>query len=153
VFKKNKPYQLTELSKLQHSITMIDMTLPGGGLSSVLVLKFSGTYGHGSEGNPDADYIHAITAGACALEFPDAVVFDLSAMAYEWGERIASVFDFPLGPGGGGAGAVRIVSGPKNHKALVSLKPFYEVAAAGKEILATNLEQALESLARELKSK
>lgn len=153
MFKKSKPYQITELSKLQHSVTMIDMTLSSGGLSSVLLVKFGGVYARGSAGNPDADFILAITAGACALELPDAVVFDLSAMAYEWGERIASVFSFPLGPGGAGARAVRIVSGPKSHAGLVTLKPFFEDAAAGKEILASGLDAALESLARELRTK
>lgn len=153
MFKKNKPYQLTDLSKLQHAVMMIDMTLSSGGLSSVLVVKFSGAYRRGSDGSADGDFILTITAGACALELPDAVVFDLSAMSYEWGERIASVFSFPLGPGGGGARAVRIVSGPKSHAALVTLKPFFEDAAEGKEILASSLDQALESLARELRTK
>src|ERR1700759_3484726 len=104
------------------------MTLSSGGICSVLVLKFSGDYGDDdSDGDSDSDFIQAITAAACTLEVPDAVIFDLSAMSYDEGESLARNFSFPLGPEGGGARAVRIVSGPKSHDGLVELKQSYEL--------------------------
>jgi len=59
----------------------------------VLVIRFEGTYRIGSEGNPDAAFMVAIgNAGVYAFN-PDAIITDLSALTYEWGDEMAGVMD------------------------------------------------------------
>ncbi len=58
---------------------------------SVVILAFTGTYGHGSGGNRDARFIDAIKAGALAALSPHGIVWDFREMGYEWGDRIMTV--------------------------------------------------------------
>jgi len=68
----------------------------------VLVLKFAGTYRHGSAGNPDATAMFARARSALAAWHPDALVFDFRALDYRWGDGMLRVVgiesDFPDTP-------------------------------------------------------
>lgn len=59
----------------------------------VMVLKFVGDYQVGSRGNPDADFMVAILGAALSRLGPDAVVFDLTELAYQWGNSLLRIFD------------------------------------------------------------
>ena len=56
-----------------------------------LILEFSGTYGSGSAGNDDADFIEMIRVAALTVLHVHAIVYDFRNMDYEWGNRIWSV--------------------------------------------------------------
>jgi hypothetical protein len=59
---------------------------------SVMVVRFEGVYRIGSGGNSDATFMVAMgNAGVEAFE-PDAIIIDLSSLAYEWGDMMDSVF-------------------------------------------------------------
>lgn len=58
----------------------------------VLVIKYSGTYGLGSAGNADATYMSAMGKAAIEAWEPNAVIFDLQELDYEWGDRLEYVF-------------------------------------------------------------
>lgn len=64
-------------------------SLPGG---EALVMKFIGTYGYGAGGNGDARYMVAMTRAAIEFCEPDALIFDLSELRYEWGDMLEAVF-------------------------------------------------------------
>ena len=55
---------------------------------AALLLEFSGSYGHGSGGYDDADFIAASKAAALEILDVHAVVFDFGGMSYEWGNRL-----------------------------------------------------------------
>jgi hypothetical protein len=58
----------------------------------ILVVKYVGTYPHGSAGNDDAQFLYAMAkAGVAAFE-PWGVIHDLSDLGYEWGDRLDIVF-------------------------------------------------------------
>lgn len=93
----------------------------------VLVVKVSGCYRPGSQGNPDARYIRAmVTAGLIAYD-PVCLILDFSQLEYTWGNSLLGVFqdvdtlmndpEEPEAP----AFPVFIVSGPDCHHALLSL--------------------------------
>src|SRR5262249_18205496 len=87
-----------ELSRLQYRI--FACALGGKHNPTVLVLKFSGVYGIGSEGNGDADFMRVITRAATSAWHCDAVVFDLRELTYEWGDAIWRVFGRGVQPSG-----------------------------------------------------
>lgn len=83
-------HRFEELSHLQYRV----FTCQVGGKHdpTILVLKFSGAYGIGSEGNCDATLMQAITNAALSTWYSHAIVFDLREMRYEWGDAIWRVF-------------------------------------------------------------
>lgn len=68
----------------------------------ILVIQFIGTYPIGSEGNDDAQFMCAMAkAGIEAFE-ADGVIYDLSQLHYEWGDRLEMLFAIgPPEPAGG----------------------------------------------------
>jgi hypothetical protein len=79
-----------DLSQLRYQIFTCEL---GGEHSPiVLVLAFSGTYGDGTLGNGDADYMRVITQAALSLWDVHGVVFDLRELRYCWGNGIWAVF-------------------------------------------------------------
>jgi hypothetical protein len=82
-------FDLQALSQLSYRIRVCKFE--GKWNPSALILEFSGTYGRGSQGNADADFIAAIKAAALAILHVEAVVYDFREMAYEWGNRIWDV--------------------------------------------------------------
>lgn len=88
-------HRFDELSNLEYRVFL--GVLEGEHNRTALVLKFTGTYGIGSAGRRDADFMQAITEAALAAWRCDAVIFDLREMAYEWGDDIWRVFGHGLG--------------------------------------------------------
>jgi hypothetical protein len=100
----------------------------------LLVIRYEGTYGHGSAGNEDAQFMYAMArAGVDAFE-PWGVIHDLSALAYEWGDLLERVFT--VGPRDEGAellgaifgtstpspaGQPAVVVGPRCEEAIRTL--------------------------------
>ncbi len=94
---KISEFRLFEISKLKHRAFVAEF---GGKWNpAALILEFCGTYGHGSIGNDDADFIHMIRSGATAILNVEAVVYDFRNMDYEWGNRIWNVLPCPRGEG------------------------------------------------------
>lgn len=80
----------------------------------ILIVHFSGKYGFGSQGNPDAEHMRSSAVAAIDLWEPDALVLDLTQLHYEWGDLI----DIAIG---GYAPPTAIVVGPNCREALASL--------------------------------
>lgn len=83
-------HRFDELSNLQYRVFL--GVLEGEHNRTVLVLNFTGTYGIGSKGRRDADFMQAITEAALTAWNCDAVIFDLREFAYEWGNNIWGLF-------------------------------------------------------------
>lgn len=102
---------------------------------AVLVVGFAGTYRDGSAGAPDALRMAAHVAAGLATWPADAVVLDLSALAYRWGDGLIAVSE--VAERGGDAllpRPIAMVTGPASHGGLASLctpeSLFTDVAAA-----------------------
>jgi hypothetical protein len=76
-------------NEIKHEMYLVDLpSLPG---REALVMKFIGEYGYGSGGNGDALYMTAMTKAAIEYCDPDALIFDLSELGYEWGDMLEAV--------------------------------------------------------------
>ena len=75
-----------EMSALEYHIHTT--SLPSYPQSNVLIVAFEGTYGIGSKGNGDANFINAIIAGARAAWEASSFVLDYRSMDYEWGDGL-----------------------------------------------------------------
>jgi hypothetical protein len=91
-------HHFDELSRLQ--VRIFTCELGGKHNATVLVLKFSGVYGVGSEGNGDAAFMHVITRAATSAWRHHAVVFDLRELSYVWGDAVWRVFGHGIQPSG-----------------------------------------------------
>ena len=58
----------------------------------VLVIRYTGEYPSGSDGNEDARWMHAMATAAVAAFGPWGVIHDLSGLRYEWGDMLEMVF-------------------------------------------------------------
>jgi hypothetical protein len=93
----------------------------GNGLV-LLVVAWAGEYRHGSAGAPDARRMTAQVAAGLAQWSADAVVLDLSALSYRWGDGLMAVFE--AAARGGDTllpRLVAIVAGPDSRAGLASL--------------------------------
>lgn len=82
--------RLEDLSEINYEIHI------GTSLSveylTIMILKFSGSYGFGSSGNCDAAFMSAIGKAALEAWSPDGLIIDLSELYYEWGDQLERVF-------------------------------------------------------------
>jgi hypothetical protein len=78
----------------------------------VLVIGFEGRCGN----TPDATFMRSMGDAGVRAFNPHATIIDLSALTYEWGDEMASVFGI-----GGDAKPTAIVVGEKCRKAIESL--------------------------------
>lgn len=85
-----------------------------------LVLRFRGRYRPGSQGKPDAACLAAHAAAALEAWDCDAVVFDLGALDYRWGDGLVRVFAVE-GAEGWLPRASAVVLGPGSRDGLQSL--------------------------------
>jgi hypothetical protein len=90
---------------------------------TILLLKFVGEYRIGSDGQPDALYMQAMTAACLEIWYCDAVIFDFTELSYEWGNDLANTIVFPLDRKGKEFPAC-IVPGP-SERALNGLLLFF----------------------------
>lgn len=87
--------KLTErqISEIEYRIFTCEFRGESG--PSAVVLKFTGSYRHGSSGTGDGMLMGAITN--YALEYflgdVDAVLFDLRELDYEWGNNISDMWE------------------------------------------------------------
>jgi hypothetical protein len=85
----------------------------------ILIVKYIGTYPFGSGGNDDARYMSAMArAGIDAFDGLWAVIHDLSALKYEWGDMLEQVIC--IGPAVSD-GPVAVVVGPQCEEAVRTL--------------------------------
>ena len=85
-----------------------------------LVLRFTGTVRPGSAGAPDADAMVAQVAAALAVWPCEAVIYDLSALDYRWGDGLVRVLSVPA-PDAWLQPASAVVSGSSSQAGLRSL--------------------------------
>lgn len=83
-------HRFEDLSDLKYRIFTCD--LGGKHRTTALVLKFSGVYGIGSEGNGDAEFMRIICDAARSTWIPDAIIFDFRELSYQWGNSIWNLF-------------------------------------------------------------
>lgn len=132
-----QPAEAARTDRVRYAPTMalIDVTLEdespivaryrverfGNGLV-LLVVAWAGEYRHGSAGAPDARRMTAQVAAGLAQWSADAVVLDLSALSYRWGDGLMAVFE--AAARGGDTllpRLVAIVAGPDSRAGLASL--------------------------------
>jgi len=82
--------QLEQLSSIRHEVHIGNSSAASD--LGIMVLKFAGSYGYGSEGNCDAIYMRAIGNACVDAWEPGGLIIDLSGLAYEWGDRLEMVF-------------------------------------------------------------
>jgi hypothetical protein len=100
---------------------------PAGDLSvtferrgGTVILSAAGTYRPGSAGSPDADALRGAVAAAIAAVDPSAVVLDLRALTYTWGDGMLRVLEAVDHPGDTPI-ALRLVVSDRCRDALASL--------------------------------
>jgi len=54
----------------------------------ILVIAFKGEYRIGSQGNPDANYMHAKGDFGADLYHPSGIILDLRELDYKWGDEL-----------------------------------------------------------------
>lgn len=87
-----------ELSRIGYRIFTCDIS--GERPASAMILRFVGSYGRGSAGNDDGQFMRTITLSALSLWMVDAVVFDLRELDYEWGNAIWGMYGHSIEPAG-----------------------------------------------------
>lgn len=85
-----KQFKLEELSNIQYEVHIGSSKAVN--YLEIMILKFIGHYGYGSEGNSDAIYMCAMGKAALEAWEPGGLIIDFSELTYEWGDRIESVF-------------------------------------------------------------
>lgn len=68
--------------------------------ATAIVLRFTGSYGYGSAGNDDGQFMRTITLCALSLWNVEGVVFDLRELDYEWGDKIWGMYGRSIDPSG-----------------------------------------------------
>ena len=91
-------HRFSDLSNLEYRIRT--RRLGGKHHAKVMILQFSGTYGVGSDGNGDSEFMRVISLAALSAWRVHAAVFDLRQLKYEWGNGIWSVFGRGIDPSG-----------------------------------------------------
>lgn len=82
--------QLEQLSSIRHEVHIGHSSAVSD--LGIMVLKFAGCYGYGSEGNCDAIYMRAMGTACVDAWEPGGLIIDLSGLTYEWGKRLEMVF-------------------------------------------------------------
>jgi len=141
---------LNELSNLQYKI----FTCPFEKRlqQEALIVAFEGEYGNGSKGNGDALFMTAIIKAALAAWDSVALILDLRAMMYEWGDLIGSAvfagadryFDAPF--------PTSIVISDRNREGMTSFMRD-EVGQDPQKWLFDSLEEALRAVEEQLQTR
>ncbi len=87
----------------------------------VLVIRFTGEYRRGSRGEPDARFIFAMLQAAFQSWECWALILDLSALHYEWGDDIEWLFSTQPMQWAGEEYPRALIVGQKSERALASL--------------------------------
>ena len=62
---------------------------------ALLITRFIGQAGEGSGGNANSSFLKTVTAASVGLNLYDAVLFDLTALDYTFGDSFAAVLEVP----------------------------------------------------------
>ena len=111
-----RPLRVEEISDVRSTV---EAWTDGQG-DRALVLHFTGTFRVGSAGKPDATCMVGQVAAALAAWPCDAVVYDLSALNYRWGDGMIRVFAVPA-PDAWLPPARAVVAGPASREGLQTL--------------------------------
>jgi hypothetical protein len=84
----------------------------------ILVIRYTGSYGYGSDGNGDARYMRAMAMAGTETYRCWGVIHDLRELHYEWGDMLESVF---ISPHTDELGPVAVVVGPMCEEAVRTL--------------------------------
>lgn len=107
-----------------------------------LIARWTGRYGLGSEGRPDACYILGLTRTAIEVWEPATLVLDLSGLEYEWGDEMDWLLppDVPV--------PAAVVVGPGCERAIATLLwgPDTTQRATEAEFIFDNIESAWEAV-------
>ncbi len=91
-------HRFENLSEIIYRIFTCDIS--GDRSASAMVLRFNGTYGHGSLGNGDGQFMRIITLSALSVWTVQAVAFDLRELKYDWGDTIWGMYGRSIDPSG-----------------------------------------------------
>lgn len=89
--------------------------------SKVTVIKYSGTFGIGCEGNGDAVYMYAMGIAAVSLHNSAGVIIDWTDLDYQWGDMLEMVLDIGSRSYIDGEFPRAVVVGPKCKEAVRTL--------------------------------
>jgi hypothetical protein len=85
------PVSLETLSTIRYTVSLAPhepYTTP-----EFLVVAFTGQYRDGSSGGPDATFMAAVMKAVQRAWHTDALIVDLSGMAYRWGDEMDWIHD------------------------------------------------------------
>ncbi|WP_193726845.1 hypothetical protein [Paenibacillus guangzhouensis] len=116
---KTEQKSLEELSSIQYEVHLGSSNTVD--YLEIMILKFTGIYGYGSDGNSDAAYMTAIGKAVLEAWEPGGLIIDLRDLTYDWGDRIESIFsigndkysDIPF--------PVSLIVGDKSEEAIRTL--------------------------------
>jgi hypothetical protein len=80
----------SQLSDIEYNIYLVNSSVKD--YLDIMIIQFTGHYGFGSKGNPDAVFMVAIVNAALSAWKPDALILDFTNLEYEWGDRIEELF-------------------------------------------------------------
>lgn len=138
---------LDQLSKLHYKF--FTCPLENAPYRKALIVAFDGEYGYGSKGNSDAAFMSSMIKAGLEAWGPAALIIDLRAMSYEWGDMIGSAI---------AAGADRNIDSPfptaivvsdRNREGMTSFVQREMGQEPGKWLFET-LEDALRAVAEQL---
>ncbi|SCW41654.1 hypothetical protein SAMN04487970_100669 [Paenibacillus tianmuensis] len=86
----------------------------------IIMIKYSGEYGFGSQGNSDAVYMKAMGLAALEAWKADAIILDWSDLKYEWGDMLELALDIDTGCCGP-ALPMAVIVGPPCEEAVRTL--------------------------------
>jgi hypothetical protein len=88
-----KRHLLEEESQVLVSFWLPEEDDPHDTENRLLVIRYHGTYGIGSDGNGDAVYMTAMGRAAIEVFEPATIVIDLSELHYEWGDMLECLWN------------------------------------------------------------
>jgi len=134
---------LNDLSSVKCEFYKTDM--PFNQRSEVLVVKFIGECGFGSQSNDDAVYMSAMIAAGFMAWHPFGLILDLSELKYEWGDMMDRVISPPyhlIGSCEDDIYPFALIISDINRKGLTSLIK-EEMMEEPKDFLFETLDEAL----------
>ena len=121
---------------------------------TIAVVKFSGHYRMGHEGNPDSTFMGAMTAAGLFAMDPDGLVIDMSELKYDWGDMLDAVLPNEAGRYGELRIPTVVVVGPESKDAVRSLIDDLGLAKRKSEVewLVESLPEALDQVVRRVEA-
>lgn len=116
---KTEQVKLEELSSIEYEVHIGNSNTVD--YLEIMILKFRGTYGFGSDGNSDAAYMSAIGKAVLEAWEPGGLVIDLSELTYEWGDRLEYVFSIGSDKYSDTPFPVSLIVGKKSEEAIRKL--------------------------------